>query len=64
MPNIEVIVSPAGESRVTTSGFVGESCRQADQFLREALGTATQEQLTAEFHQQTTIINQTEDQQQ
>ena len=49
---IEVIVSPQGETRVETRGFAGSSCRQASQFLEHALGTTTNEKLTAEFYQQ------------
>ena len=49
---IEVIVSPQGETRVETKGFVGSSCRQASQFLEQALGVQSSEQLTAEFYQQ------------
>jgi hypothetical protein len=52
MQIIEVIVSPQGETRVETKGFVGSSCRQASQFLEEALGAMVSEKLTAEFYQQ------------
>ncbi|MBX3452772.1 MAG: DUF2997 domain-containing protein [Planctomycetaceae bacterium] len=49
---IEIIVSPNGQTRVETKGFVGSECRQASQFIEHALGQWTSEQLTAEFHQQ------------
>ena len=49
---IEVAISPTGETRVETKGFVGSSCRQASQFLEQALGADLGEKLTAEFHQQ------------
>jgi len=49
---IEIIVSPKGETTVTTKGFAGSSCREASKFLEQALGQQTSEQLTAEFHQQ------------
>jgi hypothetical protein len=48
---IEIIVSPKGESTVTTKGFLGTSCRDASRFIEQALGQRTGEQLTAEFHQ-------------
>jgi hypothetical protein len=48
---IEVIVSPQGEVNVQTKGFAGSSCREASQFIEQALGQRTGEQLTAEFHQ-------------
>ena len=48
---IEVIVLPTGETKIETKGFTGSSCRDASQFMEEALGQRTSEQLTAEFHQ-------------
>jgi hypothetical protein len=49
---IEVIVSPQGETRVETKGFTGSSCRQASQFIEQALGIQSSEKLTAEFYHQ------------
>ncbi len=54
-PIIEVFVSPQGETRVETKGFAGSSCRQASQFLEQALGAQASEQLTAEFYQQEAV---------
>jgi hypothetical protein len=51
MQIIEVIVSPAGETQVTTRGFAGASCQVASQFLEQALGMVTTDQPTAEAHQ-------------
>jgi hypothetical protein len=51
MKTIEVIVSPQGEVSVQTKGFAGSSCREASQFIEQALGRKTGEQLTTEFHQ-------------
>jgi hypothetical protein len=48
---IEVIVSPTGETTVQTKGFTGSACREASKFIERALGEATAEKLTAEFHQ-------------
>jgi hypothetical protein len=48
---IEIIVSPTGESTVTTRGFAGSSCREASKFVEEALGQRIDEKLTGEFHQ-------------
>jgi hypothetical protein len=48
---IEVIVSPAGETKVETKGFAGAACRDASRFIEQALGTQVEEKLTAEFHQ-------------
>lgn len=55
---IEIIVSPQGEARVQTKGFAGADCQQASRFLEQALGKCTKEQLTAEFHQSTTSVQQ------
>jgi hypothetical protein len=52
MKTIEIIVSPSGETKLETKGFIGSSCQQASKFLQEALGRQANEQLTAEFHQQ------------
>ena len=48
---IEVVISPTGETRVETKGFVGNSCRQASQFVEQALGVKVSESPTAEFYQ-------------
>ena len=48
---IEIIVSPKGETTVTTKGFAGSSCREASKFIEQALGQQTSERLTVEFHQ-------------
>ena len=53
-PIIEVVISPTGETKVQTQGFVGASCRDASAALERALGTRTSERLTAEFHQAAT----------
>jgi hypothetical protein len=50
MKTIEIIVSPKGETTVTTKGFAGSSCRKASKFIEQALGQRTDERLTAEFH--------------
>ncbi|NQV28900.1 MAG: DUF2997 domain-containing protein [Rhodopirellula sp.] len=49
---IEIVVTPTGQTQVQTKGFTGSECRQASEFIEKALGKRTQEQLTAEFHQQ------------
>jgi hypothetical protein len=49
---IEVIVSPTGETKLETKGFAGSSCRQASQFLEQALGQSVSDQVTPEFYAQ------------
>jgi len=48
---IEIVVAPGGKTTVQTLGFTGSTCREASQFLEQALGQRTGEYLTAEFHQ-------------
>jgi hypothetical protein len=48
---IRLIVSPTGEARIETRGFLGPECREASRFLEQALGQPLAEQLTAEFYQ-------------
>jgi hypothetical protein len=50
MKTIEIIVSPNGETTITTRGFAGASCREASKFIEQALGQRTEERLTGEFH--------------
>lgn len=47
---IEVLVAPDGEVKLQTLGFSGSSCQRADQFLRDALGVVSSEELTPEYH--------------
>ena len=51
MPQIEILISPKGTTRVRTLGFSGSQCRQASAFLEKALGQTTHESLTPEFFQ-------------
>jgi hypothetical protein len=50
--SIEIIVKPDGSTSLETKGFAGGECRAASEFIEQALGQRTSEQLTAEFHQQ------------
>ena len=54
MKTIEIIVSPKGETTVSTKGFAGSSCREASRFFEKALGQRLDERLTNEFHVQQT----------
>ena len=49
-PRIEVTVSPAGEIRIETRGYQGQACRNADAFLRSALGLVRSDQPTVEMY--------------
>jgi len=52
-PIIEIVISPTGQTRLETKGFVGAACRAASAFLEEALGQRQCERLTSEFFAQT-----------
>jgi hypothetical protein len=54
MKTIEITVAPNGETKVETRGFVGTECRQASEFIEQALGKRTGERLTGEFYQRET----------
>ena len=58
MTSIEIIVSPNGNTTVTTKGFAGQSCRDASKFIEQALGQRVDEQLTSEFHQAQSVTQQ------
>jgi Protein of unknown function (DUF2997) len=47
---IEITVGPKGETRVETKGFSGPECRIASQFVEQALGQRTSEELKGEFY--------------
>ena len=50
MKIIEVIVARDGSTRVETHGFAGTQCKEASQFLEQALGLKQSEQLTSDFY--------------
>lgn len=52
---IEIVVSPKGETTVTTRGFTGSSCREASKFIEQALGKRREERLTPEFYAATIV---------
>ena len=60
MKVIEILVSPKGETTVTTIGFLGVACRDASRFLEVALGQRTDENLTGEFYQNEAVQQQQE----
>ena len=58
---IEIIVSPAGQSRITPRGYAGTTCRDATRELERALGTVQTDVPTAEmFYGQSAVEQQTE----
>ncbi len=53
-PQIEVLISPTGETTIQTRGFIGTACQQATKALEAALGLKQSETMTAEYHQSAT----------
>ncbi len=51
MKTIQIIVSPAGQTRLETKGFTGTTCHAASKFLEQAMGRKLSEGPTAEAHQ-------------
>ena len=47
---IEVVVSPNGQTRIQTKGFVGSACQEASEFLERALGKVMVDKPTSESH--------------
>ena len=52
MKKIEITVTPTGETRVQTLGFVGRTCRLASAFLEKALGLVTEDKATTQAEEQ------------
>jgi len=50
MKTIEIVIAPDGTSRVETKGFTGSECQSASQYVKQALGHTTDEQLKPEFY--------------
>ena len=48
--HIEILISPIGETRITTHGFHGPKCREATKALETSLGLKLTETLTSEYH--------------
>ena len=48
---IEVIVSPAGETKIETRGYQGSGCRDATRLLEAALGQVVHERSKPEIYQ-------------
>lgn len=51
---IEIIVTPDGEVRVTVKGVKGKSCVDFTKWLEEGLGDVAERKLTSEFYERET----------
>ena len=52
MKTIEITVTPTGETKVRTLGFVGRTCKLASAFLEKALGIVTSDKATTQAEEQ------------
>jgi len=52
MKTIEITVSPTGETKVQTKGFVGRTCKLASAFLEKALGRVLSDRATTDAQEQ------------
>jgi hypothetical protein len=50
LKQIQITVSPEGETRIETKGFSGAECQAASRFVEQALGTLSAEQKTTEYY--------------
>lgn len=48
MKTIELTISPTGETKVQTKGFIGRTCKLASAFLEKALGLVVSDKDTAQ----------------
>jgi hypothetical protein len=46
---IEIVVSPTGETKITTRGYSGNECQEATRRLEAALGKKSSDQPTPEM---------------
>ena len=53
---IEIIVSPAGQTRITTRGYTGTACKDATRELERALGIIQSDSPTPELYQSDSIV--------
>lgn len=56
MKEIVVEVSNDGEIRIETRGFIGKSCVEESQFLKDVLGSETARELTPTYWQKTRVM--------
>ena len=57
MPEIEILISPTGESTITVKGASGPGCKDLTKALEGDLGTTINDELTQDYykHQQSQI---------
>ena len=53
---IEIIIFPAGQTRITTRGYTGTACKDATRELERALGIIQSDSPTTEMYQNDPIV--------
>ncbi|WP_010583148.1 DUF2997 domain-containing protein [Schlesneria paludicola] len=48
---IEILITPTGETQIVTRGFQGSACLEATKALEQVLGRKLVETLTPDFYQ-------------
>jgi hypothetical protein len=48
---IQITVTPTGETKIETLGFIGRTCKLASAFLERALGRVTDDQPTTQVEE-------------
>jgi len=54
---ITITISPDGKTKMETSGFVGSTCKEASQFIRQALGQQMSETFKSEYFSERNLNN-------
>ncbi len=60
---IEVIVSSTGQTKITSRGYAGSSCKNATRALEQALGVVESDRPTAELYQPTQLAQRQDERQ-
>jgi hypothetical protein len=55
MKIIEITISPTGQTKLETRGFVGSECQKTSAHLEQALGVRSAETLKSEFYEQSPL---------
>jgi len=54
---ITIIISPDGRTKMETNGFVGSTCKEASQFIKQALGQEVSETFKPEYFSENNLNN-------
>jgi len=54
---ITIIISPEGRTKMETNGFSGSTCKEASQFIKQALGQQMSEIFKPEYFSESNLNN-------